>query len=332
MRVHIFGWRGWVGTAALIAMGLFAANQLPARTIQHSQNKTQEQKAAAPPLKPAAAYVGTDTCKTCHADVFKDNFENTPHYKTLLEKSAGPSKQGCEGCHGPGSLHVASGGQTPVPYDFPKMTAQAIAERCMTCHQSRHENEHFLNSVHFEKGVTCTDCHSPHHSNDPNFLLVKAQPQLCFTCHRTIQALFHMPFHHKVIEGMVQCTDCHNPHGSVTDLALNPLGENKQLRSGIAGDAVCFNCHVDKQGPFVYEHEPIKTEGCTACHTPHGSPNPHLLKYANVNQLCMQCHTPSTFSGAPGVPSFHTQTAKYQACTMCHTQIHGSNVSPIFFQ
>jgi DmsE family decaheme c-type cytochrome len=321
-------WGKWAVAVTLAGIGFLAAGQLPARTIQKSHKDTQ--KAAASTAKPVAHYVGVDTCKMCHADVFKNHFENTPHYKTLLLKE--PSKQGCEGCHGPGSIHVNSGGQTPPPYDFTKMTAQATAKRCMTCHQTRHENMHFLNSVHFEKGVTCTDCHSVHHSNDSNFLLVKQQPQLCFTCHRTIQPLFHMPFHHKVIEGMVQCTDCHNPHGSNTDLALNPTGENKQLRSGPAGDAVCFKCHVDKQGPFVFEHQPIKTEGCVACHNPHGSPNPHLLRYANVNQLCLQCHTPSTFSGAPGAPSFHNQRTRFQSCTYCHTQIHGSNVSPIFFQ
>ena len=26
------------------------------------------------------------------------------------------------------------------------------------------------------------------------------------------------------------------------------------------------------------------------------------------------------------------QNTKYQACTMCHTQIHGSNFSPVFFR
>jgi len=37
-------------------------------------------------------------------------------------------------------------------------------------------------------------------------------------------------------------------------------------------------------------------------------------------------------SGAPSIPSFHNQAAKYQACTLCHTQIHGSNFNTYFFK
>jgi hypothetical protein len=35
---------------------------------------------------------------------------------------------------------------------------------------------------------------------------------------------------------------------------------------------------------------------------------------------------------APGVPSFHNQANQYQACTVCHSQIHGSNSDPVFFK
>ena len=122
----------------------------------------------------------------------------------------------------------------------------------------------------------------------------------------------------------MQCVDCHNPHGTATV---------RQLRSLPSGDAICYKCHVDKQGPFVYEHVPVKTEGCTSCHSPHGSTNPKLLNVMPVNMLCLQCHTFSTTltAGGPAGPA-HNQSAKYQACTMCHTQIHGSNFSNVFFK
>ena len=95
------------------------------------------------------------------------------------------------------------------------------------------------------------------------------------------------------------------------------------------GDAICVKCHADKQGPFVYEHVPVKTEGCTSCHTPHGSTNPRFLRVAQVNLLCLQCHSFPALG--PGGPS-HNQSAKYQACTMCHAAIHGSNSSNVFFR
>jgi hypothetical protein len=51
-----------------------------------------------------------------------------------------------------------------------------------------------------------------------------------------------------------------------------------------------------------------------------------------VNSLCLQCHTASMNFTAPGVPSFHNQANQYQACTVCHSQIHGSNSDPVFFK
>jgi hypothetical protein len=48
--------------------------------------------------------------------------------------------------------------------------------------------------------------------------------------------------------------------------------------------------------------------------------------------LCMQCHTASMNFTAPGTPSFHNQANQYQACTVCHVQIHGSNADSVFFK
>jgi hypothetical protein len=57
-----------------------------------------------------------------------------------------------------------------------------------------------------------------------------------------------------------------------------------------------------------------------------------MLNVNNVNTLCLQCHTDTMNFTAPGTPSFHNQANQYQACTLCHVAIHGSNVSPVFFQ
>jgi predicted CXXCH cytochrome family protein len=79
-------------------------------------------------------------------------------------------------------------------------------------------------------------------------------------------------------------------------------------------------------------HQPVKTEGCESCHSPHGSPNPHLLKTSNLNVFCLKCHTGSTFSAASGTPDFHNQAAQFQACTLCHVAIHGSNFDRHFLK
>jgi DmsE family decaheme c-type cytochrome len=180
-----------------------------------------------------------------------------------------------------------------------------------------------LNSVHTENGVSCISCHSPHHAVSSESLLVKSQPELCFTCHLQQKAQFAMPFHHRVEEGLIQCTDCHNVHGSALP---------KQVRVSSTQDGVCFKCHTDKQGPYVYEHAAVNVDGCESCHSVHGGPNPHMLKLSNVNLLCLQCHTTSSFSSAPGAPSFHNQGTFFQACTLCHEAIHGSNFSSFYFK
>jgi DmsE family decaheme c-type cytochrome len=274
-----------------------------------------QEKNVAPSPNGAAQYAGVDTCKTCHEDLYKKNFENTPHFKTTLQGG-----HGCESCHGPGSEHVESGGDVSKIISFKNLSKQEASASCLSCHGEKHEQRHFSSSAHASNDVGCIDCHSPHHAKEPEYLLVQAQPTLCYGCHTAAKADFAKPFHHRVNEGLVQCSDCHNTHGTST---------LRQVRTLPSGDAVCFKCHVDKRGPFVYEHVPVKTEGCASCHTPHGSTNPRLLKVMPVNMLCLQCHS---FPGQGPAGPTHNQSTKYQACTMCHAQIHGSNFSNVFFK
>ncbi len=270
-------------------------------------------------------YVGAETCKSCHEDIYKQ-FETTPHYKTLLDTRAGPAHQGCEGCHGPGAEHVAAGGDPTKIFTFKGVSARTISNRCLECHSKDQQRANFRRSAHELSSVACTDCHSPHHpkSEGGQYLLAKPQPDLCYGCHQEMRSQFMRPFRHRIESGLLVCNDCHNEHG-----AFLP----KMLRWSANQDQVCFKCHTDKQGPFVFEHVPVKTEGCTICHFPHGSNNPHMIKRAQVNQLCLECHTAGGVIGAPGpIGPGHNQAQKYQACTMCHTQIHGSNTSAVFFR
>lgn len=305
------------GFAALLlagSAGLAAAQAAP--------QQSNPSPAAQETSSSTAKFVGSDTCKACH-DAEYTAWENSPHFATSGDTRGGAAKQGCEACHGPGSAHVDDTSDKSKIFIFNGASSETIVSKCMECHASGKEQMNFQRSEHAHNNVNCLDCHSVHHAKDTEFLLAKKQPELCYGCHLENKAQFNMPMHHRVNEGLVKCTDCHNPHGG--------FGKT-QLRSAAAEDAVCFTCHVDKRGPFVFEHEAIKTEGCVACHTPHGSSNVHLLKFANVNILCMQCHTNSLFSAAPGTPTFHNQSAQFQACTLCHTQIHGSNFDQFFYK
>jgi DmsE family decaheme c-type cytochrome len=310
----------------LLTFLLFVVAFAPGQTSPPAAGKSV-QSGTAPvtgtPSPEVSKYVGAETCKTCHEEIY-NAWEKTPHWKTTLNKKGGPSKQGCEGCHGPGAEHVAGGGDKTKIFAFEGKPRQETSALCLSCHGEAHEQSHFTESAHSSSDVGCLDCHSPHHAKEKELLLVQDPPKLCYGCHTSAKADFAKPYHHRVNEGLVQCNDCHNPHGT---------GTVRQLRTLPSGDAVCYKCHVDKQGPFVYEHVPVKTEGCSSCHTPHGSTNPRLLKVMPVNMLCLQCHTFSSqlTAGGPIGPA-HNQSAKYQACTMCHTQIHGSNFSSVFFK
>jgi DmsE family decaheme c-type cytochrome len=154
------------------------------------------------------------------------------------------------------------------------------------------------------------------------------QPKLCYTCHSDTKASFAQTFHHKVNEGLIKCSDCHDAHGT---------SQAKNLKTTADRNEICTKCHTENAGPFAFEHPPVKTEGCVSCHTPHGSPNPRLLNVANVNTLCISCHSntnSSAFPHAATLPSgpVHNQNAAYVSCTTCHTQIHGSNASDVYFK
>ena len=146
------------------------------------------------------------------------------------------------------------------------------------------------------------------------------QPTLCFQCHADIKPSFNMPFHHRVNEGLVKCTDCHDVHGTF---------QNNNVRSTADQNLICTKCHTDKRGPFVFEHMPVKAEGCMACHTPHGSQNARLLNMPEVNVLCIQCHSPVAADTVHGISN---ASADSVPCTSCHTYIHGSNMNAAFLR
>jgi hypothetical protein len=92
--------RGSGAFAVCCFLGTFAVfSSLVARPL-HAQSNSSQTKTAAP-----AEYVGSETCKTCHEELYK-SWEKGPHWKQTL-KEGGIAKHSCEDCHGAGSAHVA---------------------------------------------------------------------------------------------------------------------------------------------------------------------------------------------------------------------------------
>ncbi|MCB1025166.1 MAG: cytochrome C [Acidobacteria bacterium] len=290
-------------------------------------------------------FVGSQTCQACHESEF-DSVATTKHGKLETIASWKDKVTSCESCHGPGKEHVEAGGDITKIISFKNKTSKEVSETCLACHSGSESHNKFRRSDHWRNNVGCTDCHTAHGPNShatkigsislPGInsddkpgtgtlaMLKTSEPQLCLSCHSEQKADFSKPFHHKVLEGQMKCSDCHSAHGGF---------ELKNARLSVGADSACIKCHSDKQGPFVYEHLPITTEGCAACHTTHGSTNAKMLKRNQVRQLCLECHTAITESLAPGVPSFHNQASvRTQNCTTCHSKIHGSQTHPFFFR
>jgi DmsE family decaheme c-type cytochrome len=120
-----------------------------------------------------------------------------------------------------------------------------------------------------------------------------------------------------VREGKLQCSSCHNVHGTITEKLIPETSINEN----------CYRCHVEKRGPFLWEHPPAR-ESCLNCHRPHGTNNIRLLKIREP-RLCQQCHNenrhPSTaFAGGTNEPTADRRFLG-RSCALCNTNIHGSN-------
>ena len=220
----------------------------------------------APPSIPGAKFVGSKACADCHEVIARD-FPTADHAR-LQAKGKNAENAGCESCHGPGSLHVQSGG-----------AANTIINP-------------------------------------------RKDPETCFQCHLEIRAKFNLPYHHGVLEGRMSCADCHNPHkGSMLmgGGATNLMGKNE----------VCFQCHIEQRGPFVFPHEALR-EGCVTCHDPHGSVNDKLLTQRN-QMLCLKCHFQQ--QSTPGALNLGDQNHNVRmaqgTCWSggCHQAVHGSQVN-----
>jgi DmsE family decaheme c-type cytochrome len=294
----------------LFGVAMLCVTAMAAQTGEANPDGQQATQQASTDSADAAA------CAPCHKAVVK-GFAGNPHSKPA--QMQGGQDTTCESCHGPGKAHE-EGGDVALIFDPATATAKVVDEKCLACHGGKHVN--FKRSSHGKGNVGCAGCHSVHAAGAPKHLLKLAQPELCYQCHNGIKPQFSMPFRHKVAEGLIQCTDCHDAHGADR--------ESQRHTSSWQFD-VCTKCHAVTAGPFVYEHAAVKAEGCTACHFPHGGANPKLLTQANVNMICLQCHSPSLNSttGQPAMPS-HSHSAQGQSCTSCHSSIHGSNTSNVF--
>lgn len=307
--------------AAILSSVLLAS--LPLMAQKAATKKPAKTPPPAPSTTPAT-YVGSEVCGACHEDIAKA-FAKNPHEAVENgESKHGFKGQACESCHGPGSNHVNS--LSAVDIRNPAKLAPAETDKiCLTCHRNQPTVAGRLESSHAHNAVACTACHSIH-AHGPEGLVARKPAEIneqCESCHVEVKAAFAQPFRHRVPENAMTCVDCHNPHGSF---------KPGMMETAYANEPGCLNCHIDKRGPFTFEHAPVREEGCQSCHMAHGSPNPKMLIRQDVRLVCLECHANLPASNGRFVtgvvpPAFHDLSSpQFRNCTVCHQKIHGSYI------
>jgi predicted CXXCH cytochrome family protein len=235
----------------------------------------------APPSIPGAEFVGSENCATCHEAIARD-FRTATHAR-LKAEGENAKNIGCESCHGPGSLHVKSGGAARTI-----VNPRRSPTTCFQCHL---EVRAKFNLPHhhpvLEGKVSCADCHNPHKgdaikgggTNLPQSLkgggmALLSQNETCFQCHAAQRGPF--VFEHEAMrEG---CVTCHSPHGSVNQRMLTERNQT-----------LCLKCHFQQQtvGGKLFiadvDHSSFLQQGTcwsAGCHEAiHGSQVTPVLRY-----------------------------------------------------
>lgn len=309
--------------AAMSAIFLGNASLTDAATT-----KAQPPTVAVPPPS-AGLYAegGSATCLGCHNADPVNNILHAAHWVKGDPRTPAAQHE-CESCHGPSRTHVEgfdSGGfvEPAIVFKGPHVSPVEVRNgACLGCHQDA-TRMNWEGSPHQRNDLACANCHTIHAPKD---LVRERQTQaaVCFRCHVQQRAESFEYSHHPMREGIVICSDCHNPHGSAGPKQLKEFSVNE----------TCYNCHADKRGPMLWEHQPVR-ENCLNCHTPHGSTEARLMK-ERMNFLCSSCHSAvsnnsgGAFGGAHSIPGnlgapFVAYLANQRTCLNCHSQVHGSN-------
>jgi DmsE family decaheme c-type cytochrome len=169
---------------------------------------------------PSFTSEGTEACLRCHSGEKMRAIALNSHGK--VENSHSPAAaNGCESCHGPGSIHVsrAHGGR-----GFPPLTTfgrgskvsprEEQLQPCLSCHADETTGTQkitFIGSVHDKRTINCSTCHTLHVESDP-VSDKDLQAAICYRCHRK-QKEEHPRFEGKSINfEALSCSTCHDVH------------------------------------------------------------------------------------------------------------------------
>ena len=324
-----------------VGIGLYLSILAPPRLraqAQFNTSSTQPRLISAALLQQSE--VGRDCMRGCHNAIVESFVMETHGKSAKFLKDARAAN--CTVCHGNAEKHADTSSPTRNGGDVinpAKVSASLASESCLQCHSRDRYLTDWRGGKHDRSDMSCVSCHSVHHTKFSGVIAAGRQrafqeqaaglmdvkssdamlasltiEETCFRCHSDKRkALYQRSTHLLRTENQVMkltCVSCHSPHG----------GGRKMLQESSV-NKVCYGCHAEKRGPFLWEHDPVQ-EDCLTCHTPHGSNNIRLLTKRS-HQLCQQCHV-NMLPRHSTVAGFDVFTFN-RGCVNCHSQIHGSN-------
>ncbi len=241
----------------------------------------------------------------------------------------------CENCHGPGSLHAASGG---TPYAISKTFGSGD---CGQCHDA---------PTHHIKTAEWNNSRHAIATRDPS----GAGREACVGCHTGpgFVGKFQVATTVDTTYSPISCQTCHEPHGQtspantahlVRTVDSVVLADGTKVTDGGAG-LLCMNCHKSRQNAATYA---AQTAG-SARFGPHHGPQADMLAGANgftygqvipssahwfvVQDSCVTCHMQTMADTDPGFSKVGGHTFKNSlaaagttpaidlvaACQKCH--------------
>jgi predicted CXXCH cytochrome family protein len=199
----------------IIVIGLILFFAIPA---SHAQQQNTQKADSTDGPKAQYTAEGTEHCVRCHSGERITNMAKTLHGDK--ENPHTPyAKQGCESCHGPGSLHVsrARGGRgfpLLIAFREEEEAVQRHTEACIGCHGKdvgKQKGMEWNGSVHAVEDMTCVNCHELHIEGNP-LKEQKQQVEVCANCHDE-QITNHRRFEKVgIVFDKLTCYECHDIH------------------------------------------------------------------------------------------------------------------------
>ena len=248
-------------------------------------------------------------CISCH-DRIVNEFRANIHGKL----GSYGAQADCATCHAGAAEHAQSGDPAKVT-NLAKVDAEKGGETCLQCHGRDRVQLFWKGSIH--EALGCATCHAIH-GGHRKLLASADESGGCFSCHFDVRSDLLKRSKHPLrdsastsLEGKMTCASCHNPHGARSRALIDAKSVNDK----------CYECHVEKKAPVLWEHSPVK-EDCLTCHTAHGSSNDKMLT-TKIPRLCQQCHMQGRHQS--GALAQNSVFAFNRSCLNCHPQVHGSN-------